>query len=196
MDYEEPDFMDFHTEMEAKTPENNWKLVGSNPKLRPHKEATQTPLPASPERRNKLQGAPDITRIMMATTKVGPTATDQGNASKSETEFENEHLQVEENDGTLRITVRWRPTKYQELLALAVNTQWNYEATDLVQFILGTATGAVLYPWKTEPGVVPPIPFIDLTPDHLPDYIGVKTPSMSPAKTFICFRLCLTAAKN
>ena len=63
-----------------------------------------------------------------------------------------------------------------------------------MQFILGTATGAVIYPWETEPGVAPPVPFIDLTPYHLPHYIGVKTPYISPAKTFIfSFRLCLTA---
>ena len=74
------------------------------------------------------------------------------------------------NDGTLRITRRWRPTKHHKLLA--DNTLWNYEATNLVHFILGTATGAVMYPWGTEPGVAQPISFIDLTPDHLLDYIG------------------------
>ena len=96
------------------------------------------------------------------------------------------------SNGTLRITVWWRPTKFNELLA--DNTLWNYKATELVHFILGTATGAVIHPWKTAPGVTPPIPFIDLTPDHLPDYIGMKTPSKSSAKTFIVsFRLCLTA---
>ena len=95
------------------------------------------------------------------------------------------------SNGTLRITVWWRPTKFNELLA--DNTLWNYKATELVHFILGTATGAVIHPWKTAPGVTPPIPFIDLTPDHLPDYIGLKTPPMSPAKTFIfSCRLCHT----
>ena len=98
---------------------------------------------------------------------------------------------MEVNNGTLRITVRWRPTKYQELLA--DKTLWNYEATDLVHFILGTATGAVIYPWESEPGVVPPIPCIKLTPDHLFDIIGQQILPTSPTKSFIfSFRLCLT----
>ena len=96
------------------------------------------------------------------------------------------------NDGTPRITVRWRPTKYQELLA--DNTLWNYKATDLVHIILGTATRAVIYPWKAAPGVTPAIPFINLTPEHIPDDIGLKTPPTNPAKVFIfSFRLCLAA---
>ena len=45
--YEEPEFMDFDTEMEAKIPANNWKLVGGKQKLQPHKEATKRTLPAS-----------------------------------------------------------------------------------------------------------------------------------------------------
>ena len=99
---------------------------------------------------------------------------------------------MEVNDGTLRITVRWRPAKYNELLAY--NTQWNYNATDLVHFILETATGAVFYHWKTAPGVAPAIRFIDLTPDHISGCIGLQTPCTSPAKTFVfSFRLCLTA---
>ena len=96
------------------------------------------------------------------------------------------------NDGTLRIAVRWRPTKYKELLA--DKTLWNYKVTDLIHFILGTATGAVIYPWKTAPGAAFAIPSIKLTPDHLLDYIGLQTLPTSPAKTFIfSFSLCLTA---
>ena len=94
MDYEEPEFMDFDAEMESKIPENNWKLVGSKPNLRPHKEATQTPFPASPERQNKLQGAPDTTHTTMATTKVGPTSTEEGNETKIETETEHHQVEV------------------------------------------------------------------------------------------------------
>ena len=33
MDYEEPEFMDFDTEMESKIPANDWTLVGSKQKL-------------------------------------------------------------------------------------------------------------------------------------------------------------------
>lgn len=96
------------------------------------------------------------------------------------------------NDGTLRVTVKWRPTKYKELLE--DNALWNYEATDLVHYILGTASGADIYPWKTEPGAAPAIPFIDLTPDNLPEYLGLRTlPIRASRMVIFSFRLCLTA---
>ena len=72
MDYGEPDFMDFDAEMEAKNPENDWKLVGGKQTLRPHKEATQTPLPASSECRNKLLGATDTNTHHIGNNKSGP----------------------------------------------------------------------------------------------------------------------------
>ena len=93
-----------------KTTENGWQQTKS-----PHKEGTQTPLPASPEHRNKLQGAPDTTHITMATTKEGPTSNQEGNEMKIETKAE--HHRVEVKDSTLMITGRCSPTKYQELLA-------------------------------------------------------------------------------
>ena len=113
----------------------------------------------------------------MAITKEGPTSGTNDNGNEAKTEYENNQVNV--NDGTLRITVRWRPTKYNKLLA--DNTLWNYKATDLVRFILGTATRAVIHRWK----IAPAIPSIKLTPDHLLDNIGLQTLPTSPAKTFI-----------
>ena len=51
LNYGEPDFMElFDSEMDSKLPAiEDWKLVGGKQKTRPHKDATQTSLPASPE---------------------------------------------------------------------------------------------------------------------------------------------------
>ena len=73
MDYEEPEFMDFNAEMESKISENDWKLVSSKPKLCLHKEATQTPPPASPACQNQTPWAPDTMHMTMTTIKEGPT---------------------------------------------------------------------------------------------------------------------------
>jgi hypothetical protein len=57
--------------------------------------------------------------------------------------------------------------------------------------MLSTAT-VVIYPWKTTPGAATAIPFIDLTPDTLSNFLGKRTLPVSASKTFIfSFRLCL-----
>ena len=99
MDYEDPEFLDFDAEMESKIPENDWKLVGGKPKLRPHKEATQTPLPPSPACQNQTPRAPDTTHITMATTKEGPTSSTNEDENVNKTETENNQRRV--NVGTL-----------------------------------------------------------------------------------------------
>ena len=178
-----------------KSMQKNGKLVGGKQKLQTHKEATQTPLPGSQECQNKTPRAPTTMPSTMETTKGEQTSStnDKGNGNKTETETENNW--VKGNNGTLRITVRWRPTKNKELLA--DKTLWNYEATDLVHFILGTAAWAAIYSWKTAPGAAPAIPSITLTPDHLLAYIGQQTLPTSPTKAFIfSFRLCLTASRS
>jgi hypothetical protein len=95
------------------------------------------------------------------------------------------------NDGTLCITVKWKPTNYDELTENS--KRWSYEATDLVHYILNSAAGSIIYPWKNEPGAATAIPFIELTPDSLSEYLGQRTIPIHYSKTFIfSFRLCLT----
>jgi hypothetical protein len=86
MDYEEPVFMDFDAQMESKIPANNWKLDGRKQKLCPHKEATQTPLPAFPECQNQAPWAPITTQTTMETTIKGLTSStiEVGNETKTE----------------------------------------------------------------------------------------------------------------
>jgi hypothetical protein len=182
--YEEPDFMDFEDGNDSKLPAVDWQLVGGKQKQRPTKDATQTPLPVSPERPLPTTTRPNGT--------TQPTETNEGSPSLEIDLTSPPDSFVQINDGTLRITVKWRPTQYEKLLAEP--EKWNYEATDLIHYILGTANGAVIYPWKTAPGAATAIPFIDLTPDNLSDYLGQRTLPISSSKMFIfSFRLCLTA---
>ena len=113
MDYKEPEFMDFDAEMESKTPANDWKLVGRKQKLQPYKEATQTLLPASPKHQDQTPRAPITTPTTMATKKEGLTSSTNEDGNETETEYN--ILKV--NNDALRITVRWRPTKYDKILA-------------------------------------------------------------------------------
>ncbi|KAI2505072.1 hypothetical protein MHU86_9348 [Fragilaria crotonensis] len=189
LNYEEPDFMElFDSEMDSKRPAiEDWKLVGGKQKMRPNKDATQTPLPTSPERQKQQQPAKPTTE-----NPTEESVADAHSTNDEDTDTTTENAFVRINDGTLRITVKWKPTKYDEVLE--DTNLWNYEATDLVHYILGTATGAVIYPWKTAPGAAPAILFIDLTPDNLPEYLGLRTIPISSSKMFIfSFRLCLTA---
>jgi hypothetical protein len=185
LNYEEPDVMDLD-DMDSKLPAaKDWQLVGGKHKQRTNLEAIQTPLPGSPSRHNQsIAAAVTQTTTATGTEELIPDSREDKNAT--ETKF------VHINDGTLRITVKWRPKHYDELEE--DSKKWDYEATDLIHNILSTAKGSVLYPWKTEPGAATSIPYIDLTPDNLLEYLGHRSLPIRSSKTFVfSFRLCLTA---
>jgi hypothetical protein len=186
MDYEEPEFMDFDADKwnpKSLQTTGNWTVANQNCN---YTTITFSCISRMPNPSSK--GTKHITH-KKGNNKEGPTSST--NKDRNKTKTETEHNQVKVNNGTLRIIIRWRQTKYNKLLA--DNTLWNFEATDVEHFIVGTATGAVLYPWKTAPGEAPALPFIDLTPDHLPDDIGLQMLPTSPTKTSIfSFWLCLT----
>jgi hypothetical protein len=49
----------FDSEMDSKLPAiKDWKLVVGKQKMRPHKDATQTPLPSFPDRQNNQTDNP------------------------------------------------------------------------------------------------------------------------------------------
>ncbi|KAI2494419.1 hypothetical protein MHU86_20102 [Fragilaria crotonensis] len=189
----------FDSEVDSKLPAiEDWKLEGGKQKMRPHKDATQTPLPSSPDRQKNQTDNPKT--ATPANCRIHQQRRSQ-QQRRRQRHTNREHLRKEvtfvtkKYDGTLRITVKWKPTKYDELLE--DTNLWNYEAAELVQvhYILGTATGAVIYRWKTAPGAAPAVPFIDLlTPDNLPEYLGLRTIPISSSKMLIfSFRIWLKA---
>jgi len=183
--YDEPTCMDFEDDLDSKLPSVDWQLVGAKQKMNSNKDATRTPLPDSPARPTRILNAASTTPPTTNHIQVQVPFDEQHNGTKHP---ENKFVHV--NDGTLRITVKWKPSNYDEL-SEDIN-QWNYEATDLIHYLLSTATDSVIYPWKTAPGAATAIPFIDLTPDILSTFLGKRTLPISASKTFIfSFRLCL-----
>jgi hypothetical protein len=189
LNYDEPDFMEYDADMDSKLPAVDWTLVGRKNKQKTTTDAIQTPLPASPAR-------PDPP----TPTTTTPMTTDTHTRVSLETDNNNvpaitENTFVHVNDGTIRVTVKWKPVNYDDLLE--DTTKWNLEATDLVHYILSTTNDSIIYPWKTVPGAAIAIPFIDLTPDNLLDYLGKRTLPISASKTYIfSFRLCLTSGPS
>ena len=48
------------------------------------------------------------------------------------------------NDGTLRVTVRWKPDNFGDLLLNEAT--WNLEATDIIHYILATISDSTFFP--------------------------------------------------
>ncbi len=116
--------MDFGADMDTKLPASDWHIVGAKQKQGPNQDAIQTPLPNSPTR-NKPSMAATVTPNTMETMEE-----QQKERNATDTETHNESTYVHMNDGTLRITVKWKPTNYDELTENS--KRWSYEATDLV----------------------------------------------------------------
>ena len=161
-------------------------------KTRPAKEAMAIPLPLSPNRQEHNQPllpvlpAPPSIPIVSPPTK---TAT-HPHPNPFPKEMQKNGLKyVHLNDGTLRITVRWTPENYTELSA--DTEQWNYAATDIIHYILATASDALLYPWMNGSEHAN-LPSIELTPDLILQYLAPKiTPIDSLHMYIFSFRLCL-----
>jgi hypothetical protein len=165
--YDESDLMEVDDPNTKPKADENWKLVGG--KTKSIKNAIQTPLPASPKR-TPTPNNPD-TPIDVDTPRTDIT-----------------HIHL--NDGTLRITTKWKPTNYDELSE--DKPEWNLAATDLIHFMLDTVRDdAIVHPWVASDNTQP-IPSLELNPDNILDYIAPKITPMPSIKTFIfSFRVCI-----
>lgn len=107
----------------------DWKIVGAKqPKPNTPKTATTTPLPKFPPRPAPTKpGANTQTPPPNDTTTFASTSTRTEQGDKSDSLFT--HV----NDGTLRITTKWKPTNYDKILE--DQDKWNLLATDLIQYL-------------------------------------------------------------
>ncbi|KAI2494904.1 hypothetical protein MHU86_19622 [Fragilaria crotonensis] len=99
--------MDFDASTDGKLPAIEWQVVGAKNRPRQNTDATQTPLPASQNDRNHPPDENHYTDKLNSAWKL-PVVTQQ-----TTTEPDNSFVQI--NDGTIRITVKWKPAKYEEL---------------------------------------------------------------------------------
>ena len=93
----------------------------------------------------------------------------------------NQH--VSQNDGTLRVTVKWNPTQYASLLPTDGKT-WASQATDLHHFLFITAPDCYYHPWNSAIDEQK-LPMLALTPDNIYDYISPTITSMDSKFTFV-----------
>ena len=182
--YDETDLMEVDEDSEennkkpAAIDEATWKTVQG--KHKSTRDAIDTPLPETPPRNSNT-----ITEVNQPTpqTPAPPTTTKHQTPT---TILKNTHV----NDGTLRVTVRWKPETFTDLRE--TDAAWNLAATDTIHYILTTVEDATLFPWMNG-STTPTIPSLDLTPDNLLQYLAPRVTTIESMQMFVfSFRLCLT----
>ena len=182
--YDEPDLMEVDDDSDDnnKKPEAideaTWKTVQGKHKQRTAREAITTPLPETPPRgKPTTNDTPPNPQQARPTPQITQTPT---------TILKNTHV----NDGTLRVTVRWKPEAFEELRE--TDAAWNLAATDTIHYILATVEDATLFPWMNR-STTPTIPSLELTPDNLLQYLAPRVTTIDSMLMFVfSFRLCLT----
>jgi hypothetical protein len=181
MKYNEQDPMDLEDdEFDKLLPaqEENWQVVGPKHKhaITPI-SATTLPLPTSPARSPTAMMHSDQTNQKQPakeTTTHASTTREQG----SQRELNYVHI----NDGTLRITVKWKPENFDELTE--DKEQWNLAATDLIHWMYQTTLEVQIHSWKNGPGKKV-VPILELNPDNLHSLIAPKMTTIASYKMFI-----------
>lgn len=184
--YDEDEIMEDTDNNNKKLPaKDNWTPVQGKAKQRTstNEEALDTPLPDSPSRNPTQLPATDKQKTPIISI-VHPNTNQQNQAPKKGLSF------VTVNDGTLRVTVRWKPANYNDISD--DEEQWNLAATDTIHYILETVSDAILFPWKNGCNI-PHIPSLELTPDNLLQFLAPKITKIESIQMYVfSFRLCLS----
>ena len=200
--YTEPDLMEIDEDgKKAALPESEWHLVArkqriATPQAKASTEkAIVTPLPGSPKRKVSINASKATTTPTPQTIDQTPPptfeTTTHASASATKEQGDPDQQQYSQvNDGALRITAKWKPKHYEELLEDKV--KWNLAATDLIHYLFQTSLDVTLHSWITEtPNRI--IPILELNPDNLISYFAPKITPLPSIKMFIfSFRICLS----
>jgi hypothetical protein len=185
--YDEDEIMEDTDSTDKKLPaKDNWTPVQGKTKPRTitNEEARDTPLPVSPSRNPTRPSSESAIQMTQTPSIVHPNANQQNQAPKKVLSF------VKVNDGTLRVTVRWKPDNYNSISE--DDEQWNLAATDTIHYILETVSDAILFPWKNG-STTPHIPSLELTPDNLLQFLAPKITKIESIQMYVfSFRLCLS----
>ena len=190
LQYTESDLMDIEEDEEEGKPaaQPEWKLVESR-KVKASSstaKAIATPLPASPKRKISIQTA-------KGTNPITPTNDTTTFASASVVREPGDFDQPQYshvNDGTLRITAKWKPQNYEQLSEDQL--KWNLAATDMIHYMFQTSLDVTLHSWINEtPSRA--IPILELNPDNLLSFLAPKITPLPSIKMFIfTFRICMS----
>ena len=163
-----------------------WQVVGARKeKTLDTNTAITTPLPASPKRKVSTPARPVSPTPITPPNKMTPKASATDNKETSEVP-----LYSPVNDGTLRITAKWKPKNYDELSNDPI--KWNLAATDMIHYMFQTSLEVTLHSWINE---IPSrlIPILELNPDNLTSFLAPKITPLPSIKMFIfTFRVCLS----
>jgi hypothetical protein len=97
----------------------------------------------------------------------------------SQRELNYEHIY----DCILRITVKWKPENFEELME--DKEQWNLAATDLIHWIYQTTPESPNPLLKKNGPVKQVVPILDLNPNNLHSLIAPKVTTIVSYKMFI-----------
>ena len=182
--YDEADLME-EDDLNKKLPaKDDWTPVPGNKRTRPDTTENPPPPPATT--------TPQVTPIATTPENVNtqenlhPQAvyTPQTAPNKNGINF------VSVNDGTIRVTMKWKPDNYDTISI--DETKWNLAATDTIHYILQTVPDAIIFPWMNG-ATTPTIPTLELSPDNLIDYIAPRITNIESIKMYVfSFRLCLS----
>ena len=149
--------------------------------------AIATPLPASPKLKISIRTAKGIN----PTTPTNEISTFASASVVREPGDFDQPQYSHVNDGTLRITAKWKPQNYDQLIE--DQTKWNFAATDMIHYYMfQTSLDVTLHSWINEtPSRA--IPILDLNPDNLLSFLAPKITPLPSIKMFIfTFRICMS----
>jgi hypothetical protein len=130
-----------------------------------------------------------------ATNMTNETPRQQGpSATRSvQSQFQKTNAHIPINDGTLRITIRWKPHNYDEITR--DDNIWKHQAVDMLQEILHHPLVPIsLVPWQQEKITTTSMTTItSLTPDTLTDICSPKISNLNSYNMSIFgIRICAT----
>jgi hypothetical protein len=131
--YDEDEIMRGADSVETTIPASEWAPVLGKTRHRVQPDALETPLPVSPTNTTQDLPAPSYSTGAYPKGNLKPNQATTP-ASKKALSY------VSVNDGTLRVTVRWKPDTYSTVSE--DDDQWNYAATDTIENILETVSDA------------------------------------------------------
>ena len=90
---------------------------------------------------------------------------------------------VAHNDGSLRVTAKWSPMNFTELLPTDDAT-WAMSTTDLLHFLFIAASNCSYHPWDPKSDK-PILPILLLTPNNIYDYISPNIAAITEHSMYV-----------
>jgi hypothetical protein len=97
--------------------------------------------------------------------------------------IESKQKKIAHNDGTLRITIKWKPPNFADLTPTDADA-WSTCATDLLHFLFITAPNCSYHTWDTK-ATQQVLPILLLTPENIYDFISPEITTIEEHSMFV-----------